>query len=224
MTFRRPLHAAAATVVLLALSFSAGASAQAAAAPPQRATSTPYAGDLHIFEEPNRDQKLQIDRVMDILHITRGTAVADIGAGGGWFSVRAAKRVGSEGAVYAEDINAESAKFITERATKEKLPQVHAVQGTPDDLRLPAPVDAALLLKMYHEIANPVPLMVKLRGSLKPGARVGIIDRNGNGQDHGLKQSVLEREMREAGYRKVEQYDFTKEAGEDYFLVFVAAK
>ncbi|MGI4757965.1 MAG: class I SAM-dependent methyltransferase [Janthinobacterium lividum] len=187
-----------------------------------RATSTPYAGDLSIFEEPNRDQKLQIDRVMDILRITKGKAVADIGAGGGWFTVRAAKRVGSEGAVYAEDINPAAAKAIDARAAKEKLPQVHAVLGTADDLKLPAPVDAALLLKMYHEIANPIPLMVKLRASLKPGARVGIIDRNGNGADHGLKQSVLEHEMSEAGYRRIEQYDFTKEAGEDYFLVFVA--
>lgn len=219
MTFRHSLLTAAATLLLspcLALP------AQTSAA--QRPTSTPYAGDLHIFEEPNRDEKLQIDRVMDILHITRGTTVADIGAGGGWFSVRAAKRVGPEGAVYAEDINPESAKFIQQRAAKERLLQVHAVLGTPDDLKLPAPVDAVLLLKMYHEIANPVPLMQQLRGSLKPGARIGIIDRNGNGQDHGLKQSVLEREMKQAGYREIEHYDFTREAGEDYFLVFVVSK
>ena len=202
------------------------APAQATATPPQRATSTPYAGDLHVFEGPNRDQKLQIDRVMDILHIQHGSAVADIGAGGGWFSVRAAKRVGPEGAVYAEDINPAAPKFITDRAAKEHLPQVHAVLGTPDDLHLPAPVDAALLLKMYHEIANPVPLMQQLRASLKPGARVGIIDRNGNGSgtDHGVKQRVLEHEMQQAGFREVEHYDFTKEDGEDYFLVFVAAK
>ena len=219
MTLRHSILNAAAALLLLPC---LAAPAQSTGA--QRPTSTPYAGDLHIFEEPNRDQKLQIDRVMDILHLQQGSAVADIGAGGGWFSVRAAKRVGPGGAVYAEDINPEAAKFVTDRAAKEKLPQVHAVLGTPDDLKLPAPVDAALLLKMYHEIANPVPLMVKLRAELKPGARVGIIDRNGNGQDHGLQQRVLEREMKEAGYREIEHYDFTKEAGEDYFLVFVAAK
>lgn len=218
------VRSSALTALFLAISlFTVGAPPQAAAqAQAQRQTSTPYAGDLSIFEEPNRDQKLQIDRVMDILHITKGKAVADIGAGGGWFTVRAAKRVGPEGAVYAEDINPAAAKAIDARAAKEKLPQIHAVLGAPDELKLPAPVDAALLLKMYHEIANPVPLMRELRQSLKPGARVGIIDRNGNGADHGLKQSVLEHEMSEAGYRRIEQYDFTKEAGEDYFLVFVA--
>jgi hypothetical protein len=68
--------------------------------------------------------------------------------------------------------------------------------------------------------------MVKLRASLKPGAKVGIIDKNGNGSgtDHGLPQAVLEREMAEAGYRKLSQYDFTKPDGEDYFLIFEVAK
>ncbi|MGI4854258.1 MAG: class I SAM-dependent methyltransferase [Janthinobacterium lividum] len=220
MTLSTVRSSALAALLLAASLLTVDAHPQAVAQA-KRQTSTPYAGDLSIFEEPNRDQKLQIDRVMDILHITRGRAVADIGAGGGWFTVRAAKRVGPEGAVYAEDINPAAAKAIDTRAAKEKLPQVHSVLGTADDLKLPAPVDAALLLKMYHEIANPVPLMRKLRESLKPGARVGIIDRNGNGADHGLKQSVLEHEMSEAGYRRIEQYDFTKEAGEDYFLVFV---
>ena len=187
----------------------------------QRPTSTPYAGDLSIFEEPNRDQKLQIDRVMDLLHISRGKTVADIGAGGGWFTVRAARRVGPTGTAYGEDISPPAVKAMEQRAAKEKLPQMHPVLGTPDDPKLPAPVDAVLLLKVYHEIANPVPFMQHLHGSLKPGARIGIIDRNGNGADHGLQQKIVEREMTEAGYREVEHYDFTKEDGQDYFLVFM---
>ena len=189
---------------------------------PQRPTSTPYAGDLSIFEEPNRDQKLQIDRVMDILHITPGKTVADIGAGGGWFTAR---RVGPSGHVYGEDINSAAVKAIDQRAANEHLPEITAVLGTPDDPRLPAhTVDAVLLLKVYHEIAHPVPFMQHLRGYLAPDARVGIIDRNGSGTDHGLKQSVLEHEMRDAGYREIEHYDFTKADGQDYFLVLVPMK
>src|ERR1700730_12038933 len=60
----------------------------------QRKTSTPYTGDLSIFESPGRDERLQINRIMDILSIHAGTTVADIGAGSGWFTVRAARRVG----------------------------------------------------------------------------------------------------------------------------------
>ncbi len=190
---------------------------------PQRPTSTPYAGDLSIFEEPGRDDKLQINRVMDILHVTPGKTVADIGAGGGWFTVRAARRVGEAGHVLGEDINPAAVRAIEQRAAKEHLPEVKAIQGTPDDPKLPAhSVDAVLLLKVYHEIAHPVLFMQQLRTSLAPNARVGIIDRNGNGTDHGLKQSILEQEMRDAGFREVEHYDFTKADGQDYFLVFVA--
>src|SRR5664279_3775523 len=69
----------------------------AAPAPQARATSTPYSGDLSIFETPGRDQNLHINQVMTDLRITPGKTVADIGAGSGWFTVRAAKRVTSKG-------------------------------------------------------------------------------------------------------------------------------
>jgi predicted methyltransferase len=70
-----------------------------------RPTSEPYTGRLSIFEDPRRAEKLQIDRVMDLLGIRAGSAVADIGAGSGWFTVRAAQRVGPSGTVYAVEIN-----------------------------------------------------------------------------------------------------------------------
>src|SRR4029077_18280130 len=70
-----------------------------------RPTSKPYTGELSIFEDPKRDERLQPNRIMDILGIKEGSTVADVGAGSGWFTVRAARRVGSGGAVYAVDIN-----------------------------------------------------------------------------------------------------------------------
>jgi len=187
----------------------------------QRPTSTPYSGDLSIFEYPDRDKKLQIDRVMDLLGITIGKNVADIGAGSGWFTVRAARRVGPTGAVLAEDINPLAIEHIGKRAEKENLPNVRTVLGAPDDPRLPAEsVDAVLMLKVYHEIARPVPAMKVLQRALRPGAKVGIIDRNGNGANHGLNHDVVVKEMSEAGYKLVGTYDFTKADKEDYFLIF----
>ncbi len=188
-----------------------------------RATSTPYAGDLSIFETPGRDQRLQIDRVMDLLKITPGKSVADIGAGSGWFTVRAARRVGEGGTVFAEDINPQAIHYIEKRAASEKLSNVKTVLGTPDDTKLlPGSVDAVLLLKVYHEIAHPIPVMQQIRASLKAHGRVGIIDRNGNGADHGLDLKVVQKEMGEAGYKLVSTYDFTKADGQDYFLIFEA--
>ena len=187
----------------------------------QRPTSTPYSGDLSIFEYPDRDKKLQIDRVMDLLGITQGKNVADIGAGSGWFTVRAARRVGSTGTVLAEDINPQAIEYIGKRIVKEELPNVRTVLGSPDDPRLPpGSVDAVLMLKVYHEIAHPVAFVKTMKPALRPEAKVGIIDRNGNGANHGLDHDVVIKEMGEAGFKLVGTYDFTKTDGEDYLLIF----
>ena len=196
--------------------------AQAAAS--SRPTSTPYTGDLSIFETPGRDQKLQIQRVMDMLAIHPGSNVADLGAGSGWFTVRAASRTGQSGAVYAEDINPQAVEYIRERAAKEKLTNIHVVLGMPADPKLPADsVNAVLMLKSYHEFENPELLLSKLKPALRPGAKIGIIDRNGSGDDHGLMPDVVKREMEQAGFRLLSQSDFTKADGQDYFLIFTAA-
>jgi ubiquinone/menaquinone biosynthesis C-methylase UbiE len=187
----------------------------------QRPTSTPYTGDLSTFEKPGRDERLQIQRVMDLLGIEAGSSVADIGAGSGWFSMRAAARVGASGVVYAEDINPDAVKYIENRIHREKLSNVKTVLGSPDDPKLPSDsIDAVLLLKVYHEVAHPLVLMANLKSSLRSGAKVGIIDRNGNGTDHGLNSDVVKREMAEAGFKLLSSYDFTKADGQDYFLVF----
>ena len=196
----------------------------APAQPAKRATSTPYTGDLTIFDSPGRDKKLQINRVMDILRVTRGKGVADIGAGSGWFTVRAARRVGPSGTVYAVDINPEAIRYIDNRAHSESLTNVKTVLSKPDDPMLPKEaIDAVLLLKTYHEVADPIALLEHLRPALRPGARLGIIDRNGNGTDHGVGRKIVVDEAVRAGYRLVETYEFVKADGMDYFLVFMVA-
>jgi len=190
-------------------------------APAHRPTSTPYTGDETIFDKPGRAERLGIDSVMDTLGITLGKSVADIGAGSGFFTVLAARRVGDKGIVYAVDINPEAIQYIDSRLKKADLHNVKTVLSKADDPLLPAPVDAVLLLKTYHEIAEPMVLFRNLRHSLAKEAKVGVIDRNGNGTDHGVGRDVVVREMQEAGYKLVQQEDFVKD-GMDYFLVFAA--
>jgi len=188
-----------------------------------RKTSTPYTGDLSIFETSGRDERLHINQVMDVLAIAPGKTVADIGAGSGWFTVRAAKRVTKTGTVYAVDINPEATQYIDERVKKEQLHNVKTILSRPDDPKLPADsIDSVLLLKTYHEVANPVALLRNLRPALRPGARIGVIDRNGNGEDHGVQKEVVVREAGQAGYRLFEEDDDLVKADKvDYFLVFV---
>jgi ubiquinone/menaquinone biosynthesis C-methylase UbiE len=186
-----------------------------------RKTSKPYTGDLSIFDSPGRDERLQINRVMDILEIAPGKTVADIGAGSGWFTVRAARRVTETGSVYAVDINPEATRYIDKRAQKEGLHNVKTLLSKSDDPQLPAnQIDSVLLLKTYHEVDKPVVLLQNLRASLRPGAKVGVIDRNGNGENHGVAADIVIKEASEAGYVLQSLYDFVKGDGMDYFLVF----
>jgi ubiquinone/menaquinone biosynthesis C-methylase UbiE len=188
-----------------------------------RKTSEPYTGDLSIFDSPGREDRLQINRVMDILGIAPGKAVADIGAGSGWFTVRAAKRMSGRGLVYAVDINPEAIRYVDDRARKEQLQNVKTILGQADNPLLPArSVDAVLLLKTYHEVAQPVALLQNLRAALRPGAKVGVIDRNGNGENHGVGRDVVIREAKQAGYKLIDQYDFVQADKMDYFLIFAA--
>jgi SAM-dependent methyltransferase len=224
----KTLHLYAAALICAAVTFGPPTATvrgqdTTAAQAPQRKTSTPYSGDLSIFEYPDREQKLHIEQVMDALAIKPGKNVADIGAGSGWFTVRAARRVTATGTVYAVDINPEAIRYIKERTEKEKLTNVQTVMGKSDSPELPQnSIDAVLMLKTYHEIAKPVDLLRNLRPALKTGARIGIIDREGNGENHGVQKKVVLQEAQLAGYRLVEEHDDRVKADRmDYFLVFV---
>jgi predicted methyltransferase len=189
-----------------------------------RPTSAPYKGSLDIFEDPKRAEKLQVERVMDILGIREGSSVADVGAGSGWFAARAARRVGASGVVYAEDINPDYLKYIEGRLEKEKLANVRTILGKEDDPLLPeTSVDAVLLLKTYHEVAQPIRLLKHVRVAMRTGARLGIIDRNGKGDDHGIDADVVIKEAQRAGFRLINQFDFVKPDNVDYFLVFLCS-
>ena len=166
-----------------------------------RPTSEPYKGSLSIFEDPQRAQKLQINRVMDVLGIKAGSNVADIGAGSGWFSVLAAKRVGGEGTIFAVDINSGYLEHIDKRSKQENLANIRTILGKEDDPLLPPKsVDAVLLLKTYHELGKPITLQRRAREAMRSGALLGIIDRNGKGADHGIEREIVIKEADRAGF------------------------
>ena len=186
-----------------------------------RPTSKPYTGELSIFEDPKRDERLQPNRIMDILGIKEGSSVADIGAGSGWFTVRAARRVGNSGVIYAEDINRDYLDYIEKRAKRESFANIRTILGKEDNPLLPEKsVDAVLLLKTYHEVAQPIRLLKRTREAMRAGALLGIIDRNGKGDDHGIDKDIVIEEAGRAGFVLVNQCDFVKPDNVDYFLVF----
>ena len=138
--------------------------------------------DLGLLEAPDRDQWQKPDQIMDALGIAEGSVAAELGAAGGWFTLRLARRVGPNGLVYAEDIQPLMLEAIGRRMQSENLPNVKPVLGAPSDPRLPPGLDAALISDAWHEMDVPtdptlvVTLLRNVARSLKPQGRLGIVD------------------------------------------------
>ena len=214
-----PRPAAALVGILLGLSCAA-ASAQVRPAhgrlfPPE---------DLGVLEGPDRDAWQEPELIMDALGIADGAVVADIGAGGGWFTVRLAQRVGPNGLVYAEDIQPQMIESINRRVRRAGLTNVQAVIGTPTNPLLPGPIDALLMVEVYGQVEDPVTLLRNVMPRLKPGGRVGIVeyrlDGGGPGPplDERVEPDTVIGDAEAAGFRLLAREDGFRY---QYLLVFV---
>jgi SAM-dependent methyltransferase len=124
--------------------------------------------------------------------------------------------------VYGVDIEPDMVKYLAERAKREKRDNVIAVQGTPEDPKLPEKADLILMVDVFHHIEDRERYFRNLSGSLKPGGRIAIIDFRLDSPDGPPKAARIapERvisEMRGAGYKLTTQHGFLPH---QYFLVF----
>ena len=170
---------------------------------------------------PDRDAADESGQLIRALGIKPGMAVADIGAGSGYHTLRLAPAVGPGGVVYAEDIVEAYLSGLRREAERRKLTNVKIVVGTPDDPKLPAgAVDRAVLVHMYHEIESPYALLWNLATALKPSGRVAVIDLDRPTHSHGTPPALLKCEFEAVGYRQVSRAPL--EGGIGYLAVFEA--
>jgi len=168
------LRPVATLAVLAALVTALGAVGQAQDRRQIRRFSPEKLGEL---EGPDREAWQKSDAIMDALGIADGSSVADLGAGGGWFTVRLARRVGPRGRVYAEDVQKEMIESMNRRITREGLHNVTIVLGTEENPGLPLKsVDAVLVVNSYAEVLKGVEWLRNVRSALKPNGRIGIVD------------------------------------------------
>lgn len=153
---------------------------------------------------PDRDKADESGQVVRALAIGPGMAVADIGAGSGYHTIRLSPVVGPAGLVYAEDVMESYMADLRADVERRGLANVRLVVGTADDPKLPAhAVDRAILVHMYHEVRNPYALMWNLVPALKPGALVGVVDLDRRPERHGTPPALLKCEVEAVGYRQV---------------------
>jgi len=215
-------------VLALTLLAQCPAAAQAPPGPASRHTLFPPT-DLGLLESPDRDIWQKPDQIMDALGIADGSKVADIGAGGGYFTVRLSRRVGPNGVVWAEDVNSLMLEAIKRRVLRDvakDIRNVKTVQGTSSDPLLPAgALDAVLILETFQEIhyVNPLAFLQNVRTALRPGGRLGIIDYKKEGAGPGPDGARPDPEVvisiaEQAGLRLLKRETFLPF---QFFLIFV---
>jgi SAM-dependent methyltransferase len=127
--------------------------------------------------EEARERWQRVPDVLAALGVGHGTRVADIGAGGGFFTARLARAVGPAGRVYAVDVDAGVIRRLEERAAREGWSNVEIIASRPDDPRLAdSLLDAALIVNAYHEFTAPAAMLRRLARALRPGGRLVIVD------------------------------------------------
>jgi predicted methyltransferase len=169
--------------------------------------------------EEHRDALNEAGQIAHLLELKPGMTVGDIGAGNGYHTVRLSRLVGPAGSVVAQDVTRDYLIELAKRTGLLKLTNVKFALGEPHDPRLPASsLDAAILVHMYHEIAQPYAFLYNLTPALKPGARVGIVDLELPTSEHGTPIELLRCELAAVGYRAVATYKLAGDSG--YLAVF----
>ena len=169
--------------------------------------------------EERRDSLNESGAIARILALKPGMTVGDIGAGSGYHTVRLSPLVGPTGSVVAEDVTREYLVELAKRTEQLKLTNVVFALGEPHDPRLPAAsLDAAILVHMYHEIAQPYAFLYNLAPALKPGARIGIVDLERPTSEHGTPIELLRCEFAAVGYREIATHQLAGDSG--YLAVF----
>jgi len=177
-----------------------------------------------VFDDPARDAWQRPERVVAALGLRPGQAVADLGAGTGYFSRHLSRAVGPAGAVLAVDPEPNLVAWLRDRAEREGTPNVVPVLASRDTPRLPhGSVDVVLVVDTYHHLDARVAYFEALRAALRPGGRVAVIDWQkrplpvGPEMDHKLAREQVVEEMGRAGYALVEEPDVLPY---QYFLIF----
>jgi len=177
-----------------------------------------------VFDDPARDAWQKPDEVIRALRLAPDAKVADIGAGTGYFAARLARAVPA-GRVYAVDSAPDMVRYLGERAQREGLANLVAVQAAEGGPKLAEPVDVALLVDVYHHIPARTDYFAALRPALRPGGRLAIVDfrvdaPNGPPRSARIAPDTVKQELARAGYALAAEHDFLPD---QYFLVFAPA-
>ena len=166
------------------------------------------------LDRRERELEEDPDLAMRLIRVQRGSTVADLGAGSGYFTVRLARAVGNQGKVYAVDIQAGMLTLLQQTVSRQRLTNVIPVLGAPDDPRLPAEsLDLVLMVDVYHELSAPQATLGHLKRALKPGGRLVLLEYRAEDpevpilREHKMTKAQVKLEVEHEGFTQQRVYD-----------------
>jgi ubiquinone/menaquinone biosynthesis C-methylase UbiE len=171
---------------------------------------------LKILNKEASSPKSKPDEIIASLNIREGHTIADIGSGGGYFTLAFARKVGKPGRVYAVDVKPKYLDFIRRKAAQEGLDNVSYILGAGGEPALPqAGLDLVFARNVFHHLPAPADYFRACMKYVKPGGKVAIIDHRPRRGfcfvaifKHHTSGETVVREMEKAGYSLVESFDF----------------
>jgi len=155
--------------------------------------------------EDARDERGEAQQVMDLANIAAGMTVADIGAGEGYYTVRLAERVGTDGRVLAQDIDRDALDRLGTRVERERLQNISIKLGEADDPNLPVDsFDRIFLVHMYHEVTEPYAFLWRMWPAMAEGGQIIVVDVDRPTNSHGIPPALLFCEFEAVGFKLVE--------------------
>lgn len=172
-----------------------------------------YTGAPWLVRE-SRQREEDCEQLLKALHVRPGQSVCDMGCGNGFYTLQLAELVGSDGKVFAVDIQSPMLAMLRAEMRKNRIKNIKPLLGTPVDPRLePESVNLMLLVDVYHEFSHPEQMLAAIRASLKPRGRVALVEFREEDPLvpikplHKMSKAQIMKEFPANGFKLVEEYD-----------------
>lgn len=141
------------------------------------------------FENQDRLDEINIERIMELADLKQGQVVCDYGAGTGIFTKALAKKTQSK--VYALDANEDMLKLVQKKVREFGLSKVILQKVEHDQVPLEAgTIDLFVIITVFHHIENTMKFVADLKTALKEGGKVALVEFHKKNSPSGPAESM----------------------------------